>query len=52
MYFLRIPMLEEDEDELLKILQDNDFKERMRDIKTAYFDYLECLESCPDMQTD
>jgi hypothetical protein len=52
MYFLRLPMVSKDEDELLKILQDNDFKERMRAIKTAYFDYLECLESCPQMEVD
>jgi hypothetical protein len=52
MYFLRLPVVSKDEDELLKILQDNNFKERIREIKTAYFDYIECLESCPEMQVD
>lgn len=52
MYFLRLPMIEEDEEELLKLMQENDFKERIAAIKTAYFDYLECRESCPEMQVD
>jgi hypothetical protein len=43
MYFLRLPMVAEDEDELLKLIQENNFKERITAIKTAYFDYLECL---------
>jgi hypothetical protein len=52
MYFLRLPMVEEDEDELLEWMRQNNFKERMNAIKTAYFDYLECLESCPEMKID
>ena len=52
MYFLRLPMIEEDEDELLDWMRQDNFKERIREIKTAYFDYLECLESCPEMQVD
>jgi hypothetical protein len=50
MYFLRLPMTSEDEDSLLNMLKENDFRERMRDIKTALFDYFEYLESCPIMQ--
>jgi hypothetical protein len=52
MYFLRLPMVEEDEDELLEWMRQNNFKERMNAIKSAYFDYLETLESCPEMKID
>jgi hypothetical protein len=52
MYFLRLPMTSRDEDELLKILQDNNFRERVGRVKSALFDYLEYLESCPEMQVD
>jgi hypothetical protein len=52
LYFFRLPMQVSDEDALLKALQDNDFRERMREVKKAVFDYIEYLESCPEMETD
>jgi hypothetical protein len=52
MYFLRLPMMEEDEDELLEWMRANNFRQRIKEIKTTYFDYLETLESCPEMKID
>ncbi len=52
MYFLRLPMSVNDEDTLLRTLQQDNFKERVRIVKAALFDYLEYLESCPEMQVD
>jgi transposase len=52
LYFLRLPMASEDEDDLLRFLQQDDFKDRIQRVKEAFFDYLEYLESCPAMQED
>jgi DNA-binding transcriptional ArsR family regulator len=52
LYFLRLPMLVEDEDSLLRSIQQEDFPTRIRKVKAALFDYLEYLESCPKMQMD
>jgi hypothetical protein len=52
LYFLRLPMSVEDEDSLLHSMQEEDFPIRIRKVKTALFDYLEYLESCPDMIMD
>lgn len=52
LYFLRLPMSVEDEDSLLQSMQQEDFPTRIRKVKTALFDYLEYLESCPDMSMD
>ena len=50
LYFLRLPMSEEDESSLLHFLQEEDFPIRIRKVKIALFEYLETLESCPNMQ--
>jgi hypothetical protein len=52
LYFLRLPMSVKEEDDLLRSMQQDDFKERFGVVQTTLFDYLECLESCPAMQTD
>ena len=52
MYFLRLPLSVNDEDTLLRTMQQDNFKERVRIVKTALFDYLEYLESCPEMEID
>jgi DNA-binding transcriptional ArsR family regulator len=52
LYFLRLPMSSEDEDDLLRFLQQDDFRIRVQAIKEAFFDYLEYLEACPNMQVD
>lgn len=52
LYFLRLPMSSEDEDELLRSLQQDDFRDRVQAVKEVLFDYLEYLESCPAMQID
>jgi hypothetical protein len=52
MYFLRLPLSVNDEDTLLKVIQQDNFKERVRTVKTALFDYLEYLESCPAMEIE
>jgi len=52
LYFLRLPMSVKEEDDLLRSMQQDDFNERFGVVQTTLFDYLECLESCPAMQTD
>jgi DNA-binding transcriptional ArsR family regulator len=52
LYFLRLPMSVKDENDLLRLIQQNNFRERITEVKGALFDYLEYLESCPDMQMD
>lgn len=52
LYFLRLPMSSEDEDDLLRFLQQDDFRDRIQAIKEVFFDYLEYLEACPNMQLD
>jgi DNA-binding transcriptional ArsR family regulator len=52
LYFLRLPMSSENEDDLLRFLQQDDFRIRVQAIKEAFFDYLEYLEACPNMQVD
>jgi hypothetical protein len=50
LYFLRLPMSEESETDLLHALKAEDFPLRVRKVKAALFDYLETLESCPNME--
>ncbi|MDQ3852744.1 MAG: hypothetical protein M3299_07920 [Thermoproteota archaeon] len=52
LYFLRLPMIEEDENTLLQSLQNEDFPIRVRNVKQALYEYLETLESCPSMEID
>lgn len=52
MYFLRLPLSVNDEDTLLRTMQQDNFKERVGAVKAALFDYLEYLESCPAMEID
>jgi hypothetical protein len=53
LYFFRMPMSSaKDEDRILKAIQNDDFKERIRAVKMALFDYLEYFESCPNMEVD
>ena len=52
LYFLRLPMTVRDIDSLLATMQQDNFKERFATVKKALFDYLEYLESCPQMQMD
>jgi DNA-binding transcriptional ArsR family regulator len=52
LYFLRLPMSAESEADLLNSLKAEDFPLRVRKVKTALFDYLETLESCPNMQME
>jgi hypothetical protein len=53
LYFFRMPMsAAKDEDMILKTIQNDDFKERIRAVKLALFDYLEYFESCPNMEVD
>ncbi len=52
LYFLRLPMSSEEEDDLLHFLQQDDFRDRVQVVKEALFDYLEYLKACPNMQVD
>lgn len=52
LYFLRLPMSIKEEDDLLHSMQQDNFRERFKMVQEALFDYLEYLESCPDMDID
>ena len=47
-----MPMVSEDEDELLEMLQEDKFSEQDEGDEVAALHYLECLESCPNMEID
>jgi hypothetical protein len=52
LYFIRLPTSPETEEDLLRLLQLDDFKERLQAVNSALYDYLEYLESCPAMDPD
>lgn len=49
LYFFRMPIAVVDEDSLLEEMRLNNFKDRVREVKKALFDY---FESCPNMEVD
>jgi hypothetical protein len=52
LYFLRLPVASETEDDLLSSLKQDDFKERLQAVNHALYEYLEYFESCPAMKPD
>jgi hypothetical protein len=52
LYFLRLPATQETEDDLLQIVKKDDFKERLHEVNSALYEYLELFESCPMMEPD
>jgi DNA-binding transcriptional ArsR family regulator len=52
LYFFRMPISVVDEDSLLEEMRRDDFKDRVREVKKALFDYFEYFESCPNMEMD
>jgi hypothetical protein len=52
LYFLRLQASSKSEDSLLQSMEQDDWKERLRDVAAVLFDYYEYLESCPAMRPD
>jgi hypothetical protein len=52
LYFLRLPMSEKSEEDIVYLLQQDDFRKRLEIVSKAFYDYLEYLESCPIMKPD
>jgi hypothetical protein len=52
LYFLRLPATSETEDDLLQLLKQDDFRQRLHTVTDAIYDYLEYFESCPNMEPD
>jgi hypothetical protein len=52
LYFLRLPATQETENDLLEILKEDDFKERLQEVNSALYEYLELFESSPAMEPD
>lgn len=52
LYFIRLPASPETEEDLLRLMQLDDFKERLQAVNKVLYDYLEYLESCPAMEPD
>jgi hypothetical protein len=50
LYFIRLPLSIRDEEDIVNILQHDDFRERLKIVSNVFFDYLEYLESCPNME--
>jgi DNA-binding transcriptional ArsR family regulator len=47
-----MPASTETEEDLLQLLRQDDFKERLQAVNDALYDYLEYFESCPMMEPD
>jgi len=52
LYFLRLPLATKSQEDIIRMLQRDDFKERQEIVSKAFYDYLEYLESCPGMEPD
>src|SRR5215204_164649 len=52
LYFLRLPAMSETENDLLQLLKQDDFRQRLHAVNDALYDYLEYFESCPKMEPD
>ena len=52
LYFIRLPSYTRSQEDIVLLLQHSNFRQRLETVGKAFYDYLECLESCPDMKPD
>jgi len=50
LYFLRLPLSVKTQEDILHLLQHDNFRERLETVSKVFYDYLEYLESCPVME--